>query len=88
MNNKIPESRIELQKLKIEVLRKYFVITIIVTILNFFAVLLYGNQLIQSIVLGICIYLLYKSAKIFNILVKKETEATYKMIEESRGSNE
>lgn len=79
--NKIPQSRINLQKLKIEVIRKYFLIMSIVTVMNFFSVLLYSNQLVQFLVLALCFILSYKTTKIFNLFIKKESEILYKMIE-------
>lgn len=83
MTNKIPKSRIELQKLKIEVLRKYLNITCCIGVLNICAIPLYVNPFIQIIILAICAYLLYRTAKTFNILIMKETEIIYKMIEEN-----
>lgn len=87
MTNKIPKSRIELQKLKIQVLRKYFVIVVVIAILEFFAVLLYGNQLVQFSILGTCFILLYKTAKILNVILEKETSALYETIERNANDN-
>lgn len=82
MNNIIPKSRIELQKLKIKVLEKYIQITLCTFILALCSLFVSFLPCANVLLLCAIIYLSYKTYDTMKILHTKEIEQLYKMMEQ------
>lgn len=81
MNNTIPKSRIELQKLKIKVLEKYIQITLCIFILAICNLFVLSIPYANVVLLWVIIYLSYRTYDTMKMLHKKEIEHLYKMME-------